>query len=574
MIDVTNYGLREHFESLDWPAMTANQGFGIYALGLYRDESDFMGLATDALTDGSDDKGIDFFYIDDELGAAYIGQSYLAKSWNKEAAPANKVHALATGVTWLLSNEVVPERLRDASEEFRQALASGNLKTIHVLYVHNCGESENVSSELKAVAETINARIGNSSIDVKQVELGRNQLQRLYESLDREILVDDDITFEIKSHFIEESERWRAVITSISGDALLELAVRYRDDLYSANIRGFLGLFKHKGNVNRGMKETVASEPESFWVYNNGITILTNDFVVDGDHLLVKGLSIINGAQTAGVLGECTSEDAVKVRVNCRFIKCDKEAVVEKIIKYNNTQNEVKSFDLRSTDSIQKRLKEEFDTYHIPYVHRRNAARRMPTGGIHAAAIGQVLCSFHGHFQIAIRQRSTIFEDDVNYSRVFPQDIAAEHIYLLQCLSDAVDARKTSLREEVASGEVTSRTKEYSHLLGHSTSKQFVIHVMGGIVEQIVGRSVSDSFGWKCRTNLVKVDREDVTRLWGSVLATLLPRISKHAGKDSAKAVRSTDIARTVIEELAVHLESFKDDFKSVLQPLRDATSW
>ena len=52
------------------------------------------------------------------------------------------------------------------------------------------------------------------------------------------------------------------------------------DQLYEKNVRRFLGA---RGKVNRGMRDTLRSEPEQFGLYNNGITIVVTDFEPGND---------------------------------------------------------------------------------------------------------------------------------------------------------------------------------------------------------------------------------------------------------------------------------------------------
>jgi AIPR protein len=74
----------------------------------------------------------------------------------------------------------------------------------------------------------------------------------------------------------------------------------------------------------------------------------------------IDGISIVNGAQTTGAIGSLTERPKKGLSVAVRFIWTKNEAVVENIIKYNNSQNKISASDFRSTDAIQKRLKAEF----------------------------------------------------------------------------------------------------------------------------------------------------------------------------------------------------------------------
>lgn len=68
------------------------------------------------------------------------------------------------------------------------------------------------------------------------------------------------------------------------------------DLLYEKNVRKFLG---HKRKVNRGIETTIDKYPERFGLYNNGITIVTEELErTSPDKLLLKNPFIVNGCQT------------------------------------------------------------------------------------------------------------------------------------------------------------------------------------------------------------------------------------------------------------------------------------
>jgi hypothetical protein len=60
-------------------------------------------------------------------------------------------------------------------------------------------------------------------------------------------------------------------------------------------------------NINNNIKTTAEKHPEHFWIYNNGLTAIVNDysFVEEGEQhtLKISGISIVNGAQTTGAIG-------------------------------------------------------------------------------------------------------------------------------------------------------------------------------------------------------------------------------------------------------------------------------
>lgn len=93
----------------------------------------------------------------------------------------------------------------------------------------------------------------------------------------------------------------------MSADWLSRLYRQYKRDLFSANVRDYLGSRQSDKNINFNIKQTAEKSPERFWAYNNGVTILVHDYKLSskngGQELSIDGLAIVNGAQTTGALG-------------------------------------------------------------------------------------------------------------------------------------------------------------------------------------------------------------------------------------------------------------------------------
>jgi hypothetical protein len=542
-------------------------------LGAFLDELDLLSLAADALTAGRNDKKADFIYIDSDGERAIIGQSYLASQWGKREASTNKAGDLATAARWLLATDIekLPSALRTHAHQLQKGISEGLIKKLYLLYTHNCHESKNVRAELENAAKATTA-ICKATVHAH--ELGIESIQRLFDSMNKDILVNDSIAFDLGGgHYLSKGPNWRALATQVSGAQLHDLAVKYKEDLFSANIRDYLGILKKKrGNINADIKATVESQPEDFWVYNNGVTILTNSFSMEASIINVRGLSIINGAQTTGVLGEATRASAQRALVPCRFVECSDGATIEKIISCNNTQNAIRSFDLRSNDKIQRMLARSFDERGIPYIHRRNKLRRTPPNSIHVDSAAQALASFHGEFQTAIRQKSSIFDDDKLYELVFPRFVQASHVYLIQCLLDAIDSLKIEWRQKERENALTEKQTDYLRLLELTTTKQFVVFVLGRIADQIMGTKVQDLHKWRVRTEAFAPERSKLRDAWKSVLIAAIPKIARSVQEESATAIRSVNRAKATAENLADFFESVGDELRSKLKAIRTLT--
>jgi hypothetical protein len=326
----------------------------VWAMALYLEEPDIEALASEALTDGPDDKKIDFIYLDRDARRIVFAQGFFGKT-RKDSAPANKAADLNTACAWLLSGDTaqVPKQLKPTIDECRSALADGEIDAIDFLYVHNYPESVNVAKELQTAAQHLRKALGESNpITVTSRELGKSIIEHLFATQESHIEVKDAIECPAKPEFSESGPAWDAAVLSVPGKWLHELYLKYGDSLFSANYRGFLGITRRR-RINTGIRQSAEVKPKDFWVFNNGITILTLAKKLVKGTTQLTGISIINGAQTTGSIGsvDLKRNDLKDVRVLCRVIQCTDQQTIEDIVKYSNTQNEITTWDQYSNDS-------------------------------------------------------------------------------------------------------------------------------------------------------------------------------------------------------------------------------
>lgn len=504
----------------------------VFALSMYLGIDDIDEFVSNSWTEDDEDKKIDVFYINPSESRAAIVQIYISDTFGRVAALANKASDLNTACSWVFSasEKHIPQKIRSKAIELRNAIIQNEIERIDFLYVHNCMESGNVESELRTVTDGARDKIialsGKNPLEIhlNYKEIGVKTIEDLYKSKDKEILVEDTLVLPKKNYIEEKGEGWKAIHLTVNGNWIRKLYLKNGDNLFSANYRDYLGSFKRKGNINFEMTKTAETEPQSFWVYNNGVTALTSKISLK-KHITINGLSIINGAQTTGSIGETSEKNAKLLKVPFRVVECKDKATISKIIKYNNTQNEIKAFDKRSNDPIQKRLSKYFhDKYSINYIHRRTQTR-VPKKAITAFSIAPALCSFHGDPSTAHRQAKEIFLQDDIYNRVFNDLIAAEHIFLIRALSVSIDQYKEYLSQRVRDNKATDLDSEQLDLLKYSASKTFIFYIVGRLAEIILNKKVTSLYNWKAKADLIAQDNISLTNAWTEILQTILPQL-------------------------------------------------
>jgi len=576
------YNFIGFFEKNDEFSQYEENSLALFALSLYLRIEDINEFAASSICDGGDDKKIDIFYLDEIGGRVIIAQNYLSKKWGKAEAKANKASDLNTAVVWLLSVEEarIPLKLKTKAIELRKALSENRISRIELMFIHNCHESLNVQEELKSVAEHTQGLVKSylsdeefSRINISHLEFGLETIERHFNASDSEILVDEWIDLPCTDFLQHRGTRWNAILTTVSGNWISELFKKHGDKLFSANYRDYLGSIDKKGEINRGITSTAENEPENFWVYNNGITALTNKISV-GENVRIEGISIINGAQTTGALGELKAKFLKEPQVLFRIVECHPHDLVDKIIRFNNTQNAIKASDKRSNDSIQTRLTTEFEPYRIFYIPRRSATRT-PRNAITAAHMAPILCAFHGDSQTAFRNANIIFEDDDMYFKIFPNNITINHIFLLKCLSTAISNIRTNLREDFNGESLTSTDSKSYEFLRYSASKHFLYLLMGELVEEILGKRVTDSYKWGCKEKYLS-NSDDVVKAWEIVLETVLPQIililDQPEKSDLYDVPRSSELSRQAVSRIRSIIASLKTSLTSQFLAIRKCT--
>lgn len=161
-----------------------------------------------------------------------------------------------------------------------------------------------------------------------------------------------------------QADNYRSYLAAMPGNVLAKLYGEYDSRLLEQNVRTFL---QARGNVNKGIRETILNSPSMFFAYNNGITATAQEVDVDqGDEGLVitriRDLQIVNGGQTTASLFHTQRKDKasleqVFVQMKLSVIDPEKsEEIVPKISEYANTQNPVKAADFFSNSPFHLRM--------------------------------------------------------------------------------------------------------------------------------------------------------------------------------------------------------------------------
>lgn len=551
-----------------------DNALALFALAMRFKLDELDSIGSESITDGNDDKKIDLIYVNPDEKFAVIAQCYYSSNSEKPCAKANKASDLNTGLIWLLerNKDDLPNTIKTEAMHLRKEISDGNIQTIYVWYVHNLLESNAVKNELKTVEATLNLLIKNnypnSNLNACVAEVGTNTLQKWFEESNTPILVNEKITFNIRGGYELINESWSAYATAIDIKDIYKLFSRHKESLFSANVRDYLGARNSDSNINNGIIDTVNNEPNNFWVYNNGITILTYSYDLSPKTIEINGMSIVNGAQTTGAIYNALKSRKVKDKLDCsyvpvRFISVslnNKSSLIENIIRYNNCQNKVEAADFRSTDIIQKRLKKEF--LNINFADYEAGRRGVIEGSkkrnsklLSSYFVGQALTAFHGYPIIAYNQKRDIWSNNEYYNNIFNDNTSANHIIFCYSLIKSIENKKINLQNKK---EKTESEEKMYNFLRKRGAKYLLAYAISCSLETILSKKITNKFSVSF-FNIKSI--KDAESKWEYILNIVLP-FSYTLNEAAESGLKSKSEISKCVTSFVSAIEAYKINVK------------
>ena len=332
--------------------------------------------AAASVVDDFNDKGIDAIYYDASSETLYLLQTKLKES---EQFKQEDALPFCEGVRLLLKQEFTAfnKNVTNRKADIESALdACSHIKLV-VPYTGD-GISKNASDALQSLLD---------DEDLDEERLVKPVTYYTAREIVRDLLAErayQPVHTDIALQKYEKVETPRTTYFGIA--KLADLVALHKDKgkaLYERNIRYFLG---SRSDVNKAIKATLRDDPGSFFYLNNGVTAVCDEIEQKGRNsnngfrkFKVRGLSIINGAQTVASAAEFVAQhpgssiDDAKVMLT--LIKAPADGPFGKrVTKARNHQNPVQTANFASLDENQERLRQEIAHLGFQYHYRPEAA--------------------------------------------------------------------------------------------------------------------------------------------------------------------------------------------------------
>jgi hypothetical protein len=397
--------------------------------------------------EGANDKGIDLFWVDDDEGRVIIAQGkYSARL--QFHPKIGHVTNLESSLNWLVSPEALRREgkpdLAQAAEDYLNASKDGY--GVELWFVYTGPKSANIDRHIAVYNQNPDNLSKRRAFRHYHLDLLRAAWQE-FEGDSRKISKESVVIAEGKS-LPFDGAFGRALVATVPGSEIVRLYDEYEDRLFDRNVRLFLGV--RKGSVNAGIAETLSDGKDclNFWAYNNGITIICDSFSLHGSKIDLKNFSIVNGCQTAVSLAQGLKATVSNVHVLVRFIAVS-AGIVDDVIRFTNSQNPIRTWDIASQDRIQRRLKSEFASLSKPFIYLTRRGAR-PRGNlkkyredgklrqIRIDVIGQFAAAFRGDPVLAYKHKAFIFSR--YHDDVFPPDVRVEEVLFQWVCGEAAKA--------------------------------------------------------------------------------------------------------------------------------------
>lgn len=413
--------------------------------------------AAACVTDGPDDNGVDAIaFVDSDPPRLYLVQSKWTDAGNGGGATLDEMMKFQKGLAdlvtmnWERFNEKVAKRVA----ELDNALLNTDLR-IDVIFV-TMGTPQvapAVSGHMDDYIATLN--------DPTEVAL----FTYLNQGAIYKLLVDDTLSAQIDLT-VELSDWGRlegppdAVYGHVGG---AEVAAWLRDHgthLFDRNVR----LVLSNSEVNASVLETIEESPERFWYFNNGVTALCESIdkaPAGGTERRqgtfgLKGVSIVNGAQTVGTLARALrmgkQEELDALRVMVRFISLESapDDFGKRVTRATNTQNVIGGRDFVGLDPEQARLRDDFSVDGLTYAIRSGEQRPDPSKGCEFVEAAIALACVHssGFATQAKREVSRLWDDTSKapYKALFNPSTTYLRVWRSVKVLRAVDAKLDELK--------------------------------------------------------------------------------------------------------------------------------
>ncbi|GAB2545628.1 AIPR family protein [Rufibacter soli] len=449
------------------------------------DLSEFEGL----ITEGNDDSSCDLIFTNkDQLGKEiyYVVQAkwFAKNNINKSKDITKEIKACLSDFRLILSGKKISNSNKNFNSQYEKFLAhkrsNGKVKFVFLALCNGDVDIEEHIADFKSplisfeFIDFFKLKQQFIEIEYKGVKT-HNPIETPYIPKS-----EFDLEFE-KEQVISIKSPFPSNIFLVKPREIYNLFEKYGHSLFYKNIRNPLP----NSFFNEEIRNTILNNSINFWYFNNGITAITDKidhFHSDSTSVKIKGIQVINGAQTVFSIYEAYKNAKDEERhkmdefglITLRTVTTGGDDFDLKVTRYTNSQNPISERDFHSNDEVQKRLQFDFlKNTNIWYETRRGEFRKKVSGiaVITNEILGQNYLAYYVNDPFNAKQsKKLIFvSSQLNsnglYEVIFNSDTKSDDMLVSYHLNQLVDRKRKAIKSRISSIDTTKSTKEEKKLL-------------------------------------------------------------------------------------------------------------
>lgn len=417
--------LKEEMKRLSIHGRSESKQLILWAL-IYMYEID-KSLAETLICDGSQDKGIDAIFVDDHEMRILVFQGKYKQNNNATFGDTD-LQRLKGASVYFENEENIQNLLNsNANAEVKSLVKEYDIinkvsdYSVEMHFISNALPTKEANEYKENFDNLYFCDINFMKDSYKYIKKEPLVLgEKTFTDISNSILEDIDTTKDIKSLFVV-----------LPASQLIELGGLGDLTLFNKNVRSGLG----NTRVNKSIRKTINNPDENkyFPIFHNGIYIVCENMTLDKENLTLKieNYSVVNGAQS--ILSFKAEEKNINsnIRTLVKFSTVGNDSTLTELIStYNNNQNAISLKDLRSSDSVQLRLKREFEDlnskYKLSYSYLSKAGETVTQSVIDNGLAAQLIMSGYRFKPYLTHLKTSMF--DQRYSEVFNRNTKASDI--------------------------------------------------------------------------------------------------------------------------------------------------
>lgn len=405
------------------------------------DGNDFDQFIKDHIVDMANDLGNDAIFTNQANKEILVFQFKYSKN---QLLNTNEIKKNKRFVDWIIGlseeNLSANHKLKKViDEEISPILTPENIQANNfyiTFYYIDADFIGNIKTDINALHT--NYKDKNVNFDIRYYNY--QELEELYDDIEipkNEVelrFVENEIFSKNLTYYDNDETELETVVTSIYANSLKPIIEDKKELILALNVR----YYKGENEINSKIKKEYSKgEKSNFWILNNGINGVCQDFKInDNNTLTIKNFQIVNGGQTAKTLTRIVNDLPDNVQILLRLTKVKDKTRTSKISMdiavASNSQNAISARDLHSGDRIQNKIFEHLDNVGVFYDKKdgewatvnkkkyRNPFGKSPMHlKIRNLDLGVSYLSFYLQLPISTVGRHKLVFSDLYYDRIF-----------------------------------------------------------------------------------------------------------------------------------------------------------